>query len=203
MSVKVLFYLILFSVCFSACGGLKNQVNHIKVLKDCEFEIKSADSLTLANINLRDFKIAQKMDVANLPMLALALLRKNVPLKAQINLVITNPTGKLAALNQFEYKLLARDKELASGIVNKRIMVSPNGGVTSVPVQINSNIYQLVSDPETMEAVANFFTSGTSEDSHRERFTLKIKPTLDLGNKQIKYPGYITIESEFGRNILF
>ena len=203
MKIKILFFFTLFTICFSSCIGLNKQVKQIKALEDCKFEIKSADSISIANVDITNFIVGQKIDFGNLPMLALALLRKETPLKARLNLVITNPGGKLAAINQFEYKVFIRDRELASGIVNQKIAIDPNGGVKSVPVQINSDIYELISDRKIREAVTKFLTATADNGNHKEKFTLKIKPTLDFGNEQLKYPGYITIEKEFGRNMLF
>lgn len=201
MKNVVLFGLILF---LSACVGLNKQVNQIKALEDCKYEVSSVDSAYVANINIKDIIGQEKIDLTKMPRLAFALLRKDVPLKARINLAITNPSNQLAAVNQFEYKVLIKSLELASGFVNQKVTISPNGGTTTVPIQINSNIYHIISDDKAMDAISDFLIG--SEDSSKEKksiVTFKIKPTLDLGNRQIKYPGYISIDKEISSKDLF
>lgn len=188
-----------------SCSGLNKQVNQIKALEDCKYEISSVDSIYLANVDVKDIIEQKNIDLIKMPRLALALLRKNVPLKARLNLVINNPSNQLAAINQFEYRVLVKNQELASGFVNQKIAVSPNGGSATVPIQINSNIYHILSDDKAMDAISDFIV-GSEENATKERkgtITFKIKPTLDLGNKQIKYPGYITIDKEISSENLF
>ncbi len=202
--MKNIVSLILIAAIFTACRGLNGQVDQIKALEKCKYEVSSVDSIYAANINVKELRGIEITDLLKAPRLALALMRKNVPLKARVNLVINNPSNQLAAINQFEYKVLIKGSELAGGFVNQKIAVSPNGGTTTIPIQINSNIYHILSDDKAMDAITDFLIG--SDDSDKERkgmVTIKIKPTLDFGNKQIKYPGYITIDKEISSKNLF
>lgn len=191
-------------IILSSCTGLNKQVNQVKALEDCKYEISSVDSITVANVNVKDFLGKDKVDLVKMPRIALALLRKNLPLKARVNLSISNPTNQLAAINQFEYKVLVKNRELAGGFVNQRIAVSPQGGNVTVPIQINSNVYEVLSDDKAMDAVYDFLIGAGDESKERKGMvTIKIKPTLDLGNKQIQYPGFITIDKEISSKNLF
>lgn len=202
--MKKIIILSLALVSLMGCTGLNRQVSQIKALEDCKYEIGSADSISVANVNVKDLIGKDKLDLVKMPRLALALLRKNVPLKARINLVINNPSNQLAAINQFEYKVLIKNRELAGGFVNQKIAVNPNGGTTTVPIQINSNIYHVLSDDKAMDAIYDFLIGAGEDDKERKGdFTVKIKPTLDFGNKQIQYPGYITIDKEISSKHLF
>lgn len=184
------------------CSGLNKQISRIKALEDCKYEINSADSISIANVDIKDLIGNEKLDFSKMPQFALAFLRKNVPLKARLNLIISNPSRNTAAINQFEYKVLIKGQELAGGFVNQKVVVSPNGGTTSVPIVINSNIYNVLSDGKAMKAISDFIT-GAGDAGQKETVVFKIRPTLDLGNKQIKYPGYITIEKELNKNTFF
>jgi len=202
--MKSIIYISALVLSISGCIGLNKQVNQIKALEDCKYEISSADSIYVANVNMKDLIGKEKVDLTKIPRLALALLRQNVPLKARLNLKISNPSSKLAAINQFEYKVLVKDRELAGGFVNQNIAVSPGGGSVTVPIQVNSNIYHVLSDDKAMDAITDFLIGA--EDGKEEKkgiVTIKIKPTLDIGNKQIKYPGYITINKEISSKSLF
>ena len=186
-----------------SCSGLNTQVAQIKALEDCKYELSSVDSISVANVNVKDLVGKDKLDLLKMPRLAFALLRKNVPLKARVNLVISNPTNQMAAINQFEYKVLIKNRELAGGFVNQKISVSPHGGTTTVPIQINSNVYEVLSDDKAMDAIYDFLIGAGDDTKERKGVvTIKIKPTLDFGNKQIQYPGYITIDKELSSKIL-
>lgn len=205
--MKKLFLLCFSVIVFAGCTGLNKQVNQIKALEDCKFAVSSVDSVTVASVNVKDIMGKDKMDLAKMPRLALALLRKNIPLKGRVNLVINNPSNKLAAINQFEYKILVKNQELAGGVVNQKISVAPNGGTTTVSIPVNSNIYNVLSDDKAMNAIADFLIEGGGDDANRKEkkgiVTIKIKPTLDWGNKQITYPGYITIDKEISSKNFF
>ena len=202
--MKNIVLLLFVAVLFSACRSLNGQVDQIKALEKCKYEVSSVDSIYAANVNIRDIRGKEITDLLKAPRLALAIMRKNVPLKARVNLVINNPTNQLAAINQFEYKILIKTRELAGGFVNQKISISPNGGTTTIPIQINSNVYHILSDDKAMDAITDFLIGSDDNDKERKGMvTIKIKPTLDFGNRQITYPGYITIDKEISSKNLF
>jgi hypothetical protein len=62
----------------------------------------------------------------------------------------------------------------------------------------------VLSDDKAMDAVYDFLIGAGDEKKERKGdITVKIKPTLDFGNKQIQYPGYITIDKEISSKHLF
>ena len=197
-----LIYICFSMLLLSACG-LNKQVDQLKAFEDCKYELKSADSMYIANIKVADVITKNGFDLAGTPRLALALLRKDVPFTAKLNLLIKNPSSELAGINQFEYKVLFKNHELANGIVDRTISVSPNGGETLVPIKVNSNLYSLLSDKEAQNAITDFILAGREGKEEKKGIvTIKIKPTIGLGGKMIKYPGYITIDKEISSKIL-
>ncbi len=199
--IAIFFVGLLFSQC-----AVNRQLQEAKALGECRYSIASADSVYLGGTDIREFQKVQKIEDINplrYPRLAAGLLTRNIPLDARINLEIINPTNKNAAINQLEYKILLAGQELFTGFLNQRIAVAAGGGKTRVPVRINANAYQLFTDPKTRDAfaqlVGNFAGSSNAKAS---RVTIKIKPTLSLGNKAVNYPGYITIEQEVTNKIL-
>lgn len=197
--MKNLIYLGLLAIIVSSCDVSK-QFKQTKAFEKCKYEIKSADSLYLANVNVMETLKSGNFDIIKSPRLVFALLRKNVPLEGNINLEIKNPTPDLAAIRQFEYKLLIKDQEIANGFVDQTISVAPNGAQTIVPIKINSNIYGFLSDSGTQRAILDFFDGNSN--SKKSVLTIKIRPTIGLGNKEIKFPGYITINKEITKGIL-
>ncbi len=202
--MKKIFVLLLATLplLFSRCS-VNQQLAQAKALGDCRYAIASADSVYLAGTDIRQFRKIEDINPARFPRLAAGLLTRNVPLDARINLDITNPTNKLAGINQLEYRIILAGQELFTGFLNQRIEVQPGGGRTTVPVRINANAYQLFTDPKTRDAFTQLVQNlSGNADTKPSKLTIKIKPTLALGNKAINYPGYITVDQEVTNKIL-
>ena len=189
----------------SSCG-LGRQVADAKTFGDCKYDIASVDSVYLAGIDIREFKNLRSFndfDLAKYPGLAMGLLRKNVPLDLRVNVDITNPTKKRAAINQLEYKVLLTGNEIFSGFLSQLIEVMPGTASTRVPVRLNTNAYQLLTNDKTRDEFINMVLALTGKaDAKPAKFTVKLKPTLDLAGKQVNYPGYITFDKDITSKML-
>lgn len=181
--------------------GINKQAQQIKALEDCTYKIKNVNQITLAGSDLGRLINQQDFNLASLPGVALGLLRKDIPLRANLNLEITNPSGNLAAINQFEYKILVNNTDLAEGIVNQAVSI-PQGQTVTVPVQMSSNIYGLISNGNVLNDVIRAAQKGAKSDEKLGLLTIKIKPTIMIGNTPVKYPGYITINKDISNKIL-
>lgn len=187
---------------FQRCA-VTRQISEAKTLGDCKYTIASADNITLAGIDIRQFKSMQDFDLGKSPRLALALLSKDVPLNLRLNLDVTNPTKQQAGINQFEYKVLLSENEVFTGFWDQRIDVQPNGGTTRVPMQLSTNAYRLLTDAKARDAFMNMVENLSGKTGTQPtKLTIKLKPTLGIGNSQIDYPGYITIEKEVTAKML-
>lgn len=200
--MKNLLIISFLALTFSACG-LNKQARQIEALEKCTYDITSVDSVYLAGRNITKMVQNKSFELNKIPELALAMIRKNLPLKAKVNLKINNPTADLASINQFEYIVLIKNQELANGFVNQKVSIDP-GSSTTVPVHVNSNIYSFLSNGKTMEEVLDFLRGAESGAGERKGvITIKIKPTVEVGGKLVKYPGYITVDKEISSKILF
>ncbi|AEI47009.1 hypothetical protein [Runella slithyformis] len=189
-------------VVFNRCA-VTRQISEAKTLADCKYTIASADKITLAGIDIQQFKNMQNFDLSKSPRLALALLSQDVPLNVRLNLDVTNPTKQLAGINQFEYKVLLAENEIFTGLWDQRIDVQPNGGTTRVPMQLTTNAYRLITDAQTRDSfVAMIENLSGKQNTQPTKLVIKLKPTLGIGNSQVNYPGYITIEKEVTAKML-
>jgi hypothetical protein len=192
-------------VFFSQCS-VSRQIKEAKTFGDCKYAITSIDSIYLAGTDvreLRNIKSVKDLDPTKYPQLGLALLRKKVPLDLRVNLDINNPTNRLAAINQLEYIVLLSDSEIFKGILDRRIAVYPGSGSTKVPIHLSTNAYDLIANDQTRDNfIAMIQSLSGKADSKPARLTVKIKPTLAVGDKQVNYPGYITFEQEITDNMV-
>ena len=200
ISMKKTLLLCFLTVSIFGCG-INKQAQQIKALENCTYKIKNVNQITLAGSDLGRLINQQDFNLASLPGVALGLLRKDIPLRANLNLEITNPSGNLAAINQFEYKVLVNNTDLAEGIVNQAVSI-PQGQTVTVPVQMSSNIYGLISNGNVLNDIIKAAQKGAKSDDNLGLLTIKIKPTIMIGNTPVKYPGYITINKEISNKIL-
>ena len=197
-SIKNTVFICCMLTLLSACG-INRQTREIKAFEGCTFRVASAQQITVAGTDIRKTVNEGSFDLGSLPGIALGILNKNIPLKANITLEITNPQQEIAAINQFEYRILVGTEEIAYGLVDRAITVNPGQQLT-VPLNINSNIYALVSNPDIFNAVTRAVKQRKGAESLGV-LTLKLKPTIMFGGGAYKYPGYITISKEITTNI--
>ena len=185
---------------FSGCG-VNKQAQQIKALEKCTYKILSAENITVGGTALKNIVNTENISLSSLPGLAFGLLRKDVPLRGKLNLEITNPSDNDASINEFEYKVLINNQELATGLVNQMVSVA-RGAKTVVPVDVNLNAYQFLSNKKVMDEVSKFLQAGPNDAEQKGLLTLKIKPSIHVGNTSVKYAGFIKIDKEISSKIL-
>jgi hypothetical protein len=184
----------------SSCG-INQQTAQINALKDCEYRIKDATNITVAGTDIQKLIDGKSVNTMSIPGIALGLLRKDVPLRAKLNLEITNPSSALAAINNFDYIVLINKQEVFNGSVNESVSIGANQS-TIVPVQINANIYQFLTDSKMMNDIGDFVSGASNGSEKKGLVTLKIRPSIKIGGNLVKYPGFITIDKEVSSKIL-
>lgn len=201
INMKNTIWLCLFTITVFSCG-INRQAQQIKALEDCTYKITGIKQVSVAGTDIKQLMQQQTFSLTSLPGVALGLLRKDIPLRANLNLEITNPSGNVAAINQFEYKILVNNTDLAQGIVNQNVSIA-QGQTVTVPVQLVSNIYGLISNGNVFNDIVKAAQKGSSSKEEKlGLLTIKIKPTFMLGNTPVKYPGYITINKDISSKIL-
>jgi len=198
--MKNILYACLTAILMAGCG-INKQAQQIKALEKCTYRILSADQITVAGADVKKLVKDQDINLSSLPGLALGLLRQDVPIKARLNLEVKNPTGDAASINQFEYKILINKQELADGFVNQEVNIGA-GQATVVPVDMQINLYPFLSNSKVMAEIQEFLQAGKGGPERKGILTLKIKPSIKVGNSLVKYPGYITVDKEVSSKIL-
>ncbi|WP_432708620.1 hypothetical protein [Pedobacter sp.] len=194
-----------FSICLLAVTlwgcGINKQTQQIKALEKCTYRIASANQISIAGTDVRSILEKDNINLGSLPGLALGVLRKDIPMRAKINLEISNPTANLASVNEFEYKILINQAEIATGFVNQQVVVKP-GQSTIVPIDINANVFPFLNNKKVMDELSRFFKAGKGGPEQKGIVTLKIKPSFMIGKTLVKYPGFITVDKEVSSKIL-
>ncbi len=186
--------------CLLSCG-INKQAQQIKALEQCEYKMVGASEVQLAGTDLLKVMNGSQLDLSRIPSLALAMLRQNVPFSANLSVEIKNPSSSQAAIHHFDYILLINKQEVLNGAVNQEISIPP-GSSSVVPLQINANVYQVLTNQQLMNDVMAFFNGASTGNEKKGLVTLKVKPGIRIGGNIVKYPGYITIDKEISSQIL-
>lgn len=192
-------------ICLLAFGisscGINKQAQQLKALEKCDYRLLSASQITVAGTDVRKIIQDKSFNISNIPALALGYLRKDIPLKANLDLEIYNPSASTAAINNFDYIILINQQEIANGSVDQRVNVDA-GQTARVPVQLQANIYQFISNGRILDDISSFLGSSASGTEKKGMVTLKIRPSIMVGGSLVKYPGFITINKEISSKIL-
>ena len=178
----------------SSCGVSRK----ISLLEQCKYDIKSADSVYFAGKDITRQIKTGTFNLGSIPELAIGLLRKDIPLRVRLNLGINNTGSKAIEINQFDYIVLFKGQELVKGTTDRRIDIKPDE-TTIVPIIIRANIYSILSDKNTRQEIFSYLRGANS--TKNSLISIKIRPSIRVGNKLIKYPGYITIDQEMNHNM--
>jgi hypothetical protein len=197
---KILVLSCLFALLMQGCG-INKQAQQIKALEKCKYKILSADHISVAGTDVKNLISGESLNLGSLPGLAIGVLRKDIPLRANLNMEITNPSGEQAAINEFEYKVLINNQEIATGFVNQLVSIAA-GQSSTVPISVNANVYQFINNQKVMDDVTRFLKARSGGTEQKGMVTLKIKPSIMVAGALVKYPGFITIDKEISSKIL-
>lgn len=195
-----IFFGLLLIVGLGSCS-VNKQAQQIKALEKCDYRLLDATNISVAGTDIQKLIKGNNIDLTGLPSLALGYLRKDIPLRANLNLEISNPSNTLAAINNFDYIILINKQEIANGTVDQRVSIEA-GQTIRVPVQLNTNIYKFLVDGTVMSDITEFLKANSSGTEKKGMVTLKIRPSIMVGGGLVKYPGYITIDKEVSSKIL-
>lgn len=195
-----IFFGLLLIVGLGSCS-VNKQAQQIKALEKCDYKLLDATNISVAGTDIQKLIKGNNIDLTGLPSLALGYLRKDIPLRANLNLEISNPSNTLAAINNFDYIILINKQEIANGTVDQRVSIEA-GQTIRVPVQLNTNIYKFLVDGTVMSDITEFLKANSSGTEKKGMVTLKIRPSIMVGGGLVKYPGYITIDKEVSSKIL-
>ena len=180
----------------SSCG-ISEQVQQAKAFKGVDVRLVNVEQATLAGIDVTKVRAAGDLTTIQKAALLAGYASRNLPLRLRVNLEFRNPNDETAALNEFDYIALIDGKEVAKGRTTQRIEVPANGGVTTAPINLESNLRDALGD-QSEESLANFVLGLADGDRQPVRLTLRLKPTfITNSGRRISPGGYTTVDKEF------
>lgn len=176
-------------------GCALNQKAQIAALGKFNYDVTSVQNIRIAGRDINSFETDGGVSLTNLPGIAMALLTKDLPLEATVNLQMTNPTSTVTKINEFKYLIEMGGKPLFEGSVNENINLA-QGQSMVVPLSFRANLFGVAKDQGIEKVLSDIFTRKSDAF-----LALKIKPSVKIGGRNYFYPGYITVDKDFGRSI--
>ena len=187
-------------LCVLAGCGIGQQAQEMKTLADCTYRIERINSILISGTNVKELVSKRDLSLTNIPSLALGFISKNIPLKADLIVEISNPTNNYAAINYFDYEILINKTKLAEGSINERIDIAPQG-VQELRLAFNKNIYEFLVNDSIRNDIQQFIT-GNNQSGRKTSITIRVKPAMLIGDQLVHYPGFIDIQREFTNEFL-
>lgn len=179
----------------SGCGI--NKKAQMEALARCTYSIESIDKMLVGGKSIESFDSGNGVNIASLPSIAFAILRQDLPLEAKVNLKVSNTNQKLAAINQFKYLIEIKGTPIFEGTVDENIKLS-TGESAVVPLSFKLNLFGKDKNSNYAEQIlAEIFKKEKSDNF----MTLKIKPSFKIGESNIYYPTYITVDTNLLKKI--
>ena len=151
----------------------------------------------MAGIDVQKFKSFTDLSFTDGIKLLASVTSGSLPLSMTVNVEVRNPNKEKAALNKLDWILLIDNVEVANGTTTNRIEILPNNASGIFPIQVTTDLVKVLSG-QSGKNLINFGLNLAGYGNKPTRITLKAKPTILIGASAIEYPGYITINNDYG-----
>jgi hypothetical protein len=197
---NVVFLVLLIAAFFNSCG-ITRQGHEMKALSKCEFRYEGIKRATLAGVDVSRVTGLYDLEVDDESTLFAALTFGKLPLDVTVKVGVKNPSQSMAAMDRLEWILLIDGIEMGTGVVTDRVIIAPGGGTAIIPISFSTELVTLLS-AKSGDAVMTFGLNLAGTADKPSRITVKVKPTIVVGESAIQYPGYITLNREFSNGEL-
>ncbi len=174
------------------------QIRELSAFSKCEFRLASVNNTTLAGVNVQNVRSLSDLSLMQAGRITSAYASGSMPLNLVVNLDVRNPNPTTAALNQVEWILQIEGKDVVDGIINERVAISPDGGITTLPIRISADLRKIMDRNSAEENLNMGLGLAGANNQPSPKLTLRIKPSIMIGTANIRYPGYINVNTNFG-----
>jgi LEA14-like dessication related protein len=181
-----------FMMSLFSCSYLKE----LSVLKECEFRVGTLENPMLAGVDISKIVTVKDYSLEQTGKITKSILQGTLPLSFILNVEARNPNQKNASLNKLDYQAFIDNTQIAGGSIEEHIIIPAGGGTATIPLKVETDILNLLKK-EPINTLLNYTLNLADNGKRPVRVNLKIKPWIAIGNKDVEYPGYITITQDF------
>ena len=183
--------IILFVTMGLASCDVLNQVAQMANFANCTFDFNSLNQIQMLGIDLSKGMTRDNLNITQGLALVNAITNRALPVTFNVNLDVKNPNSIAASMAKMDYIISLNGKEVVSTTLNQSINVPANSSnVVSIPIR--TDLFQLFSG-ESADAIVNLAFKLAGASSNPVNIGIKVKPYITIGNQQLAYPDYISI----------
>lgn len=183
--------IVLFVTMGLASCSVLSQMAQVANFVNCKFDFNSVDKIQMLGVNLSKGMSKTDLNATQLLSLANALMKKELPVTFNVNVNVNNPNSIAAAMTKMDYILTLNGKQVVSTTMNNAINVpAKSSSIVSIP--ITTDLFQLFSG-ESADAIVNLAFKLAGASSNPVNVGLKVKPYIKIGDQQLAYPDFITM----------
>ena len=183
--------IILFVTMGLASCDVWDQISQTANFANCSFEFNSINQIQMLGVNLNKGMSKSDLNASQLLSLANAIMNRQLPVTFNVNLDVNNPNSIPASMAKMDYIISLNGKEVVNTTLNQSISV-PAKSTNVVSIPIRTDLFQLFTG-ESADAIVNLAFKLAGANSNPVNIGIKVKPYITIGNQQLAYPEYITI----------
>ena len=188
------FLMLLVFIGTTSCEVLQ-QAAELTTFTKCKFRLHTINDLRIAGIDIQEKKSISDLNFFDAARLTAALTSNELPLDFVLNVQVKNPNQKQAAMNRFIWQLFIDETQVTEGVVTQRIEIAPNE-TGNLPLLLSVNLKEVFTK-ESGNSLLNMVFNLVGSANEPTNISLRAKPTILVANREVVYPGFITINNEF------
>jgi hypothetical protein len=181
-----------------SCDVLQ-QAGRMATFARCEFRLQSVNQLRLAGVQVQNIQSTSELSLLDAAKLTTAIASGSLPLEFILNVEARNPNASQAGMSRMEWILFIDDTEMSRGILEQPVTIPANNGIAVIPMKLNLDLMKVLSG-KGKDAILNFGLNLAGAGNKPTRFSMQLKPTIQVASIPVTYPGYITVRTEFSNN---
>ena len=189
-------FAILLAAAFLTSCNIVNQVAGMRALSQCNYSFHSISGVSLGGLNLGN---ASSLSLANIASVATLLAgggQQPIPFGMTVNLNVENPNPVTAFLNGMGFDILLNDMQLTTGYVSTPMQIGA-GETQVMPISMAIDIRELIGR-YSQQQVASDMSAFLGITNNAANVTIRLRPTLMVGNTSIPSPVAIPVSFSFG-----
>lgn len=183
--------IILFVTAGLASCDVLTQVAQMANFANCTFDFNSVNHIEMLGINLSKGMSRENLNISQGLALVNAISNRSLPVTFNVNLDVSNPNSIAASMAKMDYILTLNGKQVVSTSMNNSVNV-PAKSNSMVTIPVTTDLFQLFSG-ESADAIVNLAFKLAGASSNPVNVGLQVKPYITVGNQQLAYPNYITL----------
>jgi len=183
--------IILFVTAGLASCDVLTQVAQMANFANCTFDFNSVNHIEMLGINLSKGMSRENLNISQGLALVNAISNRSLPVTFNVNLDVSNPNSIAASMAKMDYILTLNGKQVVSTTMSNSVNV-PAKSNSMVTIPVTTDLFQLFSG-ESADAIVNLAFKLAGASSNPVNVGLQVKPYITVGNQQLAYPNYITL----------